>query len=276
MNALFFWICLPFLLFFTLLGSADTVSAAQAAIVKSRKAIVYADMDMKVPLGYVRQGKKIKVGNVTREHDTLLPIVISGKIGYIKVDDLILKDFDNKEVTERKDILDRYQVNLEEEKEDNLAENNHFRISLGTLSAGEDWSLISNGAGDGDPGALKEFMFHLEHRPPFRKFNWSLGLGYYSLSQSTLQLQTLTIETNFYYSPWNSPVIRLDFYGWGYTLGALARVFTHQRLGLHLGLGTKKLFVTSLNNIEVSNSTQTHNITSLGGPEIYFGLSYGL
>jgi len=299
MNALFFWICLPFLLFFTLLGSADTVSAAQAAIVKSRKAIVYADMDMKVPLGYVRQGKKIKVGNVTREHDTLLPIVISGKIGYIKVDDLILKDFDNKEVTERKDILDRYQVNLEEEKEDNLAENNHFRISLGTLSAGEDWRLISDGAGDGDPGALKEFMFHLEHRPPFRKFNWSLGLGYYSLSQSTLQLQTLTIETNFYYSPWNSPVIRLDFYGgflatgdikvqestlntvtngagWGYTLGALARVFTHQRLGLHLGLGTKKLFVTSLNNIEVSNSTQTHNITSLGGPEIYFGLSYGL
>jgi hypothetical protein len=299
MNALFFWICLPFLVFFSLLTSSSDLYAAQAAIVKARKAIVYADTDMKIPLGYVRQGKKIKVGNVSREHDTLLPIVISGKIGYIKVDDLILKDFDKEEVTERKDILDRYQVNLEEDKEDDLTQNNHFRISMGGMSAGEEWRLLSEGAGDGDPSALRSFLFHLEHRPQFRNFNWGLGVGYYSLAQSTLQLQTLTFETNFYYSPWKSNIIRLDFYGgflgtgdvqvqesslntvtrgagWGYTLGGIARVFTHQRLGLHLGLANKKIFVTSLNNIETNSGTSTFSITSIGGAELYFGLSYGL
>jgi hypothetical protein len=299
MNALFFRFCLPFLVFIALLFSSNNLYAAQAAIVKARKAIVYADTDMKIPLGYVRQGKKIKVGNVSREHNMLLPIVISGKIGYIKVDDLILKDFDKEEVTDRKDILDRYQVNLEEEQIDDLTKNNHFRISLGAMNAGDEWRLLSEGAGDGDPSALKEFMFHIEHRPPFRNFNWSIGVGYYSLAQSTLQLQTFTFESNFYYSPWKSNIVRLDFYagllatgdvqvqestlnsitdgaGWGYTLGGILRVFTHQRLGLHLGLANKKIFVTSLNNIETGNVASTFNITQIGGAELYFGLSYAL
>jgi hypothetical protein len=247
----------------------------------------------------VRQGKKIKVGNVSRENETLLPIVISGKIGYIKVNDLILKDIDKEEVTERKDILDRYQVNLEEDQEDILTENNHFRISMGGMGAGDDWLALSEGAGDGQPSALREFLFHLEHRPPFRNFNWGLGIGYYSLSQSTVQLQFLTAETNFYYSPWKTDIIRLDFYGgiiatgdiqvqeaslssvtsgagWGYTLGGIARVFTHQRLGLHVGLANKKILVTSLNNIETNSGATDFSITNIGGGELYFGLSYGL
>jgi hypothetical protein len=299
MNALFFWICLPFLVFFTWLMPLNSLQAAQVAIVKRSRAVIYADTDMKVPLGYVRQGKKIKVGDVARENGQLLPIVVSGKIGYIKVTDLILKDFNQEEVTDKKDVLDRYEVTLEEEKEDRIPDNNHLRVSLGSMAAGSDWQAISLATGDGEGSLARSFQVFIEHRPSWRKFNWSLGMGYYSISQSAASLQTVTVETNFFYSPWNSSIMRIDLYGgllftgdvkfqentltyvksgagWGYTLGGILRVFTHQKLGLHLGAGTKILNVTSLNNLDTASSAELFNIKQVGGAEIYFGLSYEL
>lgn len=62
--------------------------AAQWATVLSEKAIIYADREMQVPIGFISKGKKVRVGEVKRNYGKLLPVVVQGKIAYIKVSDI--------------------------------------------------------------------------------------------------------------------------------------------------------------------------------------------
>jgi len=61
-------------------------------IVKSLDAIVYADQECKTAIGKIAKGKLVKVGDVARARGTVLPIVVSGKVTYIKVDDLYISN----------------------------------------------------------------------------------------------------------------------------------------------------------------------------------------
>ena len=71
-----------------IVGFSSHVMAAQWAKVISEKAIIYADQKQTAPIGYLVKGKKVRVGEVVRHHGELLPIVVTGKIAYIKVTDL--------------------------------------------------------------------------------------------------------------------------------------------------------------------------------------------
>lgn len=62
--------------------------AYQSAIVIVDRAVIYADEQMSAPLGYVRKGKKIKVGNIPRNRAQVYPIIVSGKMAFIRVIDL--------------------------------------------------------------------------------------------------------------------------------------------------------------------------------------------
>lgn len=62
--------------------------AAQEAYVTADKAIIYADRLMTSPLGFVPRGKKIKVGDIPRNNAQVYPIVVSGRVAYIKVADV--------------------------------------------------------------------------------------------------------------------------------------------------------------------------------------------
>lgn len=65
--------------------------AAQDAIIRSRQAIIYSDLEKTSPIGYVKRGRKVKVGEIPRAKGTVLPIVVSGRICYIKITDLYLR-----------------------------------------------------------------------------------------------------------------------------------------------------------------------------------------
>lgn len=75
-----------FLIF--VLGYLPSVLAAQWATVLSDRAVIFSDQAMQSPIGYIRKGKRIRVGEKVRSNGMLLPVVISGKIAYIKVDDI--------------------------------------------------------------------------------------------------------------------------------------------------------------------------------------------
>lgn len=62
--------------------------AAQDAIVIVEKAIIYADRTMTSPVGYIQKGKRVTIGEVPRNKARLYPIVVSGKIAYIRVIDV--------------------------------------------------------------------------------------------------------------------------------------------------------------------------------------------
>lgn len=62
--------------------------AAQEGIVIVEKAVIYADKTMTAPVGYITKGKKVTIGEVPRNKAQLYPIVVSGKIAYIRVIDI--------------------------------------------------------------------------------------------------------------------------------------------------------------------------------------------
>jgi hypothetical protein len=62
--------------------------AAQDAIVTTEKAIIYADEQMSAAVGFVSKGKKIKIGDNAKNKLQVYPIIVSGKIAYIRVIDV--------------------------------------------------------------------------------------------------------------------------------------------------------------------------------------------
>jgi hypothetical protein len=76
-----------YLLFFFLFF-CPILWASQDAIVIAEKAIVYADKTMTSPVGYVTRGKKVTVGEVPRNKAQIYPIIVSGKIAYIRTIDV--------------------------------------------------------------------------------------------------------------------------------------------------------------------------------------------
>lgn len=62
--------------------------AAQDALVIANRAVIYSDVEMTSPVGYVAKGKKIRVGEVPRNMAQVYPIIVSGKVAYIRLKDI--------------------------------------------------------------------------------------------------------------------------------------------------------------------------------------------
>lgn len=73
--------------------------AAQEAIVISEKAIIYSNQLMQGPLGYISRGKKVTIGEVGRNKNQVYPIVVSGKIAYIRAKDISFELDQNQSLT---------------------------------------------------------------------------------------------------------------------------------------------------------------------------------
>ncbi len=66
--------------------------AAQWATIVADKAVIYADPEMTAPIGFVKKGKKVRIGEVAKNRSQVFPIIVSGKITYIKIQDIQTSD----------------------------------------------------------------------------------------------------------------------------------------------------------------------------------------
>jgi hypothetical protein len=62
--------------------------AAQDAIVVADEAVIYSDEKMSSPIGFVRKGKRIKVGEIPRNKAQVYPVIVSGRMAFIRVGDV--------------------------------------------------------------------------------------------------------------------------------------------------------------------------------------------
>ncbi|WP_408096226.1 hypothetical protein ACJVC5_14395 [Peredibacter sp. HCB2-198] len=62
--------------------------AAQTAMVIADRAVIYSDKEMTSPIGYVSRGKKVKIGEIPRNRAQVFPIIISGKLAFIRAIDI--------------------------------------------------------------------------------------------------------------------------------------------------------------------------------------------
>jgi hypothetical protein len=75
---------------------SQAVIAARNAVVVSEKAVIWADVARTTPLGYAARGKILRVGEVQRDKNQVLPVMISGKVAYISVEDISFSGTDHK------------------------------------------------------------------------------------------------------------------------------------------------------------------------------------
>ena len=67
---------------------SSSAFAAQYAVVTAERALVYSDQQMSSPLGYIARGKRVRVGEIPRNQAQIYPVIISGKVAYIRVIDV--------------------------------------------------------------------------------------------------------------------------------------------------------------------------------------------
>lgn len=103
---------LPVIVAFISLIFCPFLWAAQTAMVISDRALIYADELMTSPIGYVRKGKKIKIGDIPRNRAQVYPIIVSGKVAYIKA-----QDVDNQRQSMDSNVLvaERFQKGTQDE-----------------------------------------------------------------------------------------------------------------------------------------------------------------
>lgn len=283
-------------LFFSLFSSLSLL-AADIAYVVVDKALIYTDMELSIPIGYAKRGKKIKVGSVVRKHGTVLSTVVSGRIVYIKRADVQLAEqllsdggtYVAPKVTDHQVLIEK------QEFEDDFSENNHVIFHLGNMATGSKWQELE---ATESKSTLTQVGIAIEHRPELRNYSWAIGLNYISSELENYSFKSILIEGRFQYSLAQFDILALDavlgvvgtgdarlqnsvsktesrgtIFGW--ILGGQAKFFPFSQFGIIGGIELRNYSVGSLGEIQLE-SGETTQFDSFNGVNIWAGVTYKL
>jgi hypothetical protein len=82
------------------------------------RALIYSDQEMTSAIGYVSRGKKLVVGEIPRNRAQVYPIIVSGKIAYIRVLDVTTE---KESMDTNRLVAERFQQTAQSEYKSKLA-----------------------------------------------------------------------------------------------------------------------------------------------------------
>lgn len=170
-------------------------SAAQWAKVTSEKAVIYADQQKSASIGFVSKGKKVRVGEVLRHHGELLPIVINGRIAYIKIEDLNLSQSEELLASPAQRIVKKATEKTSERRF--ALSYNGMASSIQTTSA-ESETLFFNG------GGIRGYITDLKKRR-----SWRLGID---LISATFENEDYTLDISSISAEYAINAIQTEYY----------------------------------------------------------------
>lgn len=161
---------------------ATSAFAAQWAKVTSDKAIIYADQEQLAPIGYIKKDKRVRVGEIVRNNGRVLPIVVSGKIAYIEVEDL--------DISYSHKILETPAQRLAKKATEKTFEN-RFALTYNGMASNFDTSqgeetVLFNGAG------IRGYIINLKKR-----HTWRVGIDYITTSVKGYSLDIASLTTEY-------------------------------------------------------------------------------
>ncbi|PIP96497.1 MAG: hypothetical protein COW00_10280 [Bdellovibrio sp. CG12_big_fil_rev_8_21_14_0_65_39_13] len=170
--------------------------AAREAVVIAKKAMVYSDINLTSAIGFLRQGKKIAVGEVKRNRGEVVPIVVNNRIAYLRVKDLsiegdALQEYQGARITEHE-----YDPDKEKQKFDAFNENNFVHFHFGIV-APQEASLTVMQAVNETPKSATEMGIFVEHRHPLKNYSWGFGAKLFNVASETIKYRTLAIEGRY-------------------------------------------------------------------------------
>jgi hypothetical protein len=222
---------MKFLLLLCLLLSGLSAHALQDAIVMADKAYIYSDKEASSIIGFVRKGKKIKVGDVAMNKGQLFPLFVSGKIAYIRA-----VDVSTEKLALESDILlaERFRRNTHGNFKTKYVASYFTFLSKASLSAengdlGDKDSVLWHGLSlkgesnlkpNWDMQVIINYMgASTDDNERFKLFETGLGAAYRIINQHRFLLR---LEAQFLPIPYASYELGDEFRvtGFGYTLGA--------------------------------------------------------
>ena len=285
---------MKFIILLSLCIASLSAHAYKVAVINVPETVVFSDLAMTSPIGFIRGGRVLKVGEKMRMKGTLVPIVVSGRVAYIQVKDLrYVEDEDqtySPKITEHNIDNDAFKI------DDSLKDNNHLVLQGGQFSLGENWSDLSIAAGDTTPASMTYYSLMLEHRSPIKSYGFGVGGTFYNVSQESVEASAVSLDGQVYYSPLKFSWVSIDlllggmisfdtrvkvssvagvtkgtFYGWRF--GTQARIFPEKKIGFVVGFGFKRITVSSLKRIITPDNSEV-SLDLLTGAHAYGGLSY--
>lgn len=267
----------------------SNVFASRTAIVKSLKAVIYSDVSLKSPIGYARRGKQIQIGDKARRHGKVLPIYVSGRIGYIQTKDIamsstgkVVKKLKKQRVFEHKSF-DR---------------NSRLLFNVSQFDPGKQWNSLAEIAGASKKHQIISYKMFIEKHYDKSNLFWGIGAGYYTLEQERLGIEIMTLEGTLFWSPYKyknhfaldifyggifAPIItvklktdneRRNGNGFGQTMGGQIRFFHKKTYSLVAGIAHNYMVMNSITKLTFPNKNVTvDKVNVLYGYNLYGGLA---
>jgi hypothetical protein len=275
-------ICSPLSLIILVLIYCPFSWAGQDAIVMVDKAVIFADEKMSAPVGYVRRGKKIKVGDVARFKAQVYPIIVSGRVAYIRVIDV---STEKESVDSAVLVAERFQQTTKEEQQTNYSVsffNYSSQVSLGKqndrLKNNDpvDWYGVSIRGGakispKWDLDILLNIMNAKAEREVFRTVEFGVGGALRVFEKSRFKLRALA---QFLAVPFSTYAVGDDFRvnGYGFTTGG--GISATYLLGKNFGVeGYGGFYYTKLSGFK-SPAPYSEIAPSFIGTRIGAGINY--
>ncbi|GAB4010495.1 MAG: hypothetical protein Fur0010_03290 [Bdellovibrio sp.] len=267
--------------------------AAKEAIVKAKKAIVYADIKLTSPIGYLRQGKKIAVGEVKRNRGEVVPIVVNQRIAYLRVQDLSIEGDDLQEYQGARVSEDFYDEKEEQRRFDPLNENNYVHFHYGAVTPKES-SLSVMEAVNETPTASSQIGLFIEHRHPLKNNAWGVGAKMFSTASESIKYRTIAIEARYQWIMFRLATLAIGPYigimgtgdyridvndvgsyrgaMYGGAAGAEARLFSDKKISFSLGMQMMTQKLTGFERIENAVNDEIVSATSVQAFEAFGAL----
>lgn len=267
------------------------VFAYQIAYIKESRALIYADHELKVPIGYLSKGKKIRVGEVKRNGGKSLPLVLSGKIVYIQVDDLQFKDIKTGDYVSAEN---QHLVEGDEEKKE-IFEPFRLVVNLELMDPGAQWDELISLTGNSSSSMFQiEALFELRLTQSAFFFDAGFiystldggtysyeGLGFKGLAQyRLLDLEVFDFDLNagFHFAPGGAKLMYQGIYDdgsyYGWVFGGQVRFLPKASWNLNLGFNYNIINLKDIENIPTSSGE--YQLNKFEGLGFYLGISFSL
>lgn len=286
-------------IFFPLLTVENTLAAKIAQVIIP-KAIIYADEDLTAPIGHVSNGKLIPVGKPLQHKTEIVPVIISGRLAYVHIQDIRYISEEDEELEKRKGAPREHQIDQEFlTTEDKLTENNYVTFSYGSIASGNDVQTFFQQADGREQTSFHRFIVDLYHRAPEKRVNWGISFEYFRAAGSTasidsflfspqaslslIKIQKVNFELFTALNIGAGNTIRIDNNfaneprGWfyGFELGARASLPLSSKWSATGSLSYRTLKAVDITNLEYPDGT-FGEINSLQGIGFSLGLTYSL
>ncbi len=287
-----------FILLSCVLLSLRSAYALQKALVVNENTMVYADETLEAPIGYIKRGKIITVGEKMRRNGSVATLVVSGKVAYIKVNDLNLDPASFENPTDQsirmtsREMLDEEIAPLED-----FRKRNSLFLDFHQFNMGNQWDDYSQIAGDAEASSLSIARAMYHHRFINPNYAVAFGVGYYFVGQENIAMEALTAEAQAYFSPLYTGLISLDFFvGFGlsalasleakgsndrnngslvsYQAGAQVTLIPISSISVHAGLAFRRIAVEGMDDVRFANTNLSGKLNVLRGADIFAGVSF--